>query len=282
MKNLLLTLTIISFIACGCLSSPGKNIVPGPSDSTHKAAKEEVHKNIPVADPALILSRKEVPILCYHQIREWKPSDSKTAKDYIVPPSNFKEQMKALADSGFHTISPEQLYDYLNTGAALPSKPIMLTFDDTDEDQYTLALPELNKYGFKGVFFIMTVSLGRPRYMDKQLVKDLSEQGHTIGSHTWDHHNVKQYVGNDWIKQIEKPTKELEEITGKKIDFFAYPFGLWNEQAFPQLKERGFIAAFQLSAKRDQKDPLFSIRRIIVPGSWSTSTMLRAMHNSFN
>jgi len=90
------------------------------------------------APAAVVLGRKQIPILCYHQIRNWKPTDSKTAKDYIVQENDFREQMKMLADSGYHTILPDQLYQYLNTGAALPVKPIMLTFDDTDLDQYTL------------------------------------------------------------------------------------------------------------------------------------------------
>ncbi|MDR3712443.1 MAG: polysaccharide deacetylase family protein [Puia sp.] len=223
-----------------------------------------------IADAATILARKQVPILCYHQIRDWKPTDSKNAKPYIIPPAVLREQLKMLHDSGYHTILPDQLYAYLTTGAALPSKPVMLTFDDTDMDQYTVAFPEMKKYGFKGVFFIMTVSLGRlPHYMTKEQVREISDAGNTIGSHTWDHHNVKKYQGQDWVIQIEKPTKQLEAITGKPIRYFAYPFGLWNTAAIPELKKRGFIAAFQLSDKMDSHDPLYTIRRIIVPGTWS-------------
>ncbi|MBO9631810.1 MAG: polysaccharide deacetylase family protein [Chitinophagaceae bacterium] len=236
---------------------------------------------IKVADAATILARPEVPILCYHQIRDWKPTDSKTARDYIVPEEPFRAQMKMLADSGYHTILPDQLYEYLNTGKALPSKPVMLTFDDTDLDQFTFARPEMEKHGFKGVFFVMTVSLGRPRYMSKEQVKALSDAGHAIASHTWDHHNVKKYQGDDWKIQIEKPSKLLEEITGKRIQFFAYPFGLWNPQAIPELKKRGMLAAFQLYAPRDQQDPLFTIRRIIVPGTWSGATLDARMKSSF-
>ena len=97
---------------------------------------------------AAIMARKQVPILCYHQIRDWKATDSKVAKDYIIPPAAFKAHMKMLADSGYHTILPDQLYDYLTKGTALPSKPIMLTFDDTDLDQFNVARPEMRKYGF--------------------------------------------------------------------------------------------------------------------------------------
>ncbi|EDM35302.1 Predicted xylanase/chitin deacetilase [Pedobacter sp. BAL39] len=234
-----------------------------------------------VADAKTILARKQVPILCYHQIRDWRPKDSKTAKDYIVPVEAFKAHIKMLADSGYHTILPDQLYDYLNNGTALPSKPVMLTFDDTDLDQFTIAAPEMKKYGFKGVFFVMTVSLGRPNYMSRAQVKELSDMGHVIGSHTWDHHNVKKYQGQDWVTQIEKPTKTLEEITGKPIHHFAYPFGLWNPEAIPELKKRGMKSAFILATKRDENDPLFTIRRIIASGYWSAKTLSNSIRNSF-
>jgi peptidoglycan/xylan/chitin deacetylase (PgdA/CDA1 family) len=236
-----------------------------------------------VPSPAVILGRKEVPILCYHQIRDWKPTDSKVSKDYIMPPADLKAELKMLADSGYHTILPDQLYAYLTKGEALPSKPIMLTFDDTDEDQYTVAWPEMKKYGFKGVFFIMTVSLNRmPHYMTKEQVKELSDAGNVIGSHTWDHHNVRKYQGKDWVIQIDKPTKQLEAITGRQIRYFAFPFGLWNREALPELRKRGFIAAFQLADKMDPTDPLMTIRRIIVGGGWSLKTFSTAIHRDFH
>jgi peptidoglycan/xylan/chitin deacetylase (PgdA/CDA1 family) len=250
-------------------------------------------------DPAAIIAKKQVPILCYHQIRDWTAKDSKTAKDYICPISVFKSHIKMLADSGYHTILPDQLYAYLTAGGSLPSKPIMLTFDDTDLDQFTIAEPELKKYNFKAVYFVMTVSLGRPHYMTADMVKKLSDEGNVIGSHTWDHHMVSKYSHNstikilgkggkitlkpvdDWVVQIDKPTKKLEEITGKKIDYFAYPFGIWNKAAIPELKKRGFKAAFQLADKRDPNDPLMTIRRIITSGFWSAKTVSNAIRQSF-
>nr|WP_149867228.1 polysaccharide deacetylase family protein [Solirubrum puertoriconensis] len=235
-----------------------------------------------IASAAEILARPQVAILCYHQIRDWRAKDSKGAKDYIVPVAEFKKQMQMLADSGYHTILPDQLYAYLTTGAKLPEKPVMLTFDDTDLDQFTVAKPEMDKHGFKGVFFVMTVSLGRPNYMSKAQVKQLADEGHVIGSHTWDHHNVKKYQGEDWVTQIEKPTKTLQEITGKEIKYFAYPFGLWNKEAIPELKKRGMVSAFVLAEKRDEQDPLFTIRRIIASGYWSPKTLHNSMVQSFD
>lgn len=276
--------TFLIFAFANCQYQSPTVLVKGADASPIKTNIPVTKKTVKVISPAaaaVVLSRKQIPILCYHQIRNWKPTDSKTSKDYIVQENDFREQMKMLADSGYHTILPDELYAYLNTGAALPEKPIMLTFDDTDLPQFTFAYPEMKKYGFKAVFFIMTVSLGRPHYMNKEQVKELSDDGNIIGSHTWDHHNVKKYQGDDWVTQIDKPTKKLEEITGKPIQYFAYPFGLWNEQAVPELKKRGMIAAFQLSEKRDSIAPLFTIRRLLASGYWSAHTLSNNIKHSF-
>ncbi len=287
-------LTIISAGAILFASCQSKSQTENSTakDSTVQTAKTVENTGTPVdvskikvADAKTILARKQVPILCYHQVRNWKPTDGKVGKDYIVEIQNFKDQMKMLADSGYHTILPDQLYAYLNTGAALPSKPIMLTFDDTDMDQFTIVRPTLEKLGYKAVYFIMTVSIGRKGkfvdYMTKEQIKQLSDEGNIIGSHTYDHKNFKKYAGKDWEEQLDKPTKKLEEITGKTMTEFAYPFGLWNAEGIPELKKRGFRMAYQLSTKRDEKDPLFTIRRIIASGYWSPKTLSNSIKNSF-
>ena len=290
-KNLLSLVAAALIIATGCQSNSQTNAANAEvKDSVSQVAKDTVAAKIDidgikVADAATILARKQVPILCYHQVRNWKPSDGKVGKDYIVEVQNFKDQIKMLADSGYNSILPDQLYAYLNTGAPLPSKPIMFTFDDTDLDQFTVAAPTLKKYGFKAVYFIMTVTIGKKgkivHYMTKDQIKQLSDEGNVIGSHTYDHKNVKKYEGKDWEEQLDKPTKTLEEITGKKITEFAYPFGLWNKEAIPHLKKRGFKSAYILATKRDENDPLFTIRRIIASGYWSPKTLHNSIKNSF-
>jgi peptidoglycan/xylan/chitin deacetylase (PgdA/CDA1 family) len=255
-----------------------------PSKEDTKTAKvasvsstTDSSKSLPIADAATIMSRKQVPVLCYHHIRN---TDKPHKSEYEVSIPTFQQQMKALADSGYHTITSEQYYKYLTTGAALPDKPVMITFDDTDEDQFTIGKTEMDKYGFKGVFFIMTVSIGRPHYMTKEQIKQLSDEGHDVECHTWDHHMVTKYTGDDWTKQLDNPRKKLEDITGKKIEYFAYPFGLWNEAAIPEIKKRGYKLAFQLGTKRDPQEPLYTVRRIIV-GPWGASGLIKAMESSF-
>ncbi len=93
----------------------------------------------------------------------------------------------------------------------------MLTFVDTD-------LEQMKKHGFKGVFFIMTISIGKRGYMAADNIKTLSAEGHVIGTHSWDHHRVKQYNDTAWNKQLNEAKAKLEPITGKPVQYFAYPF----------------------------------------------------------
>lgn len=290
-KNFLLLISSALILAAGCQSksqptteAPTKDSA-GVATTTDSKTPAIATDQIKVADAKSILARKQVPILCYHQVRNWKSTDGKVGKDYIVEIQNFKDQMKMLADSGYNTILPDQLYAYLNTGAALPNKPIMLTFDDTDLDQFTIVNPTLKKLGYKAVYFIMTVSIGKKGkfvdYMSSDQIKQLADEGNVIGSHTYDHKNFKKYAGKDWEEQLDKPTKRLEDITGKKINYFAYPFGLWNAEGIPELKKRGFKMAFSLADKRDEKDPLFTVRRIIASGYWSPKTLHNSIVKSF-
>lgn len=241
--------------------------------------------NTKPADAKTILARREVPVLCYHQIRNNIASDSKRAHDDIIAPDKFREHMKMLADSGYHSILPDQLYNYLVYGAKLPEKPIMITFDDTDEDQFTVGASTLKKHGFKGVYFIMTVSIGkkgRINYMTKEQIKQLSDEGNTIASHTYDHKNFAQFTDADWKTQIDEPTKKLEEITGKKVEYFAYPYGVYKAANLHKLKEHGFKAAFILSTARDENYPLYTIRRIIDPGRYTAKNLYYSINKSFN
>ena len=283
MKYISFKSCLIICLIAGCNSAPEK----GKATTTTTADTTGVTKNVTSSKQATasleaMLAKKEVPVLCYHHIREAKPGQSESMKSYSVSPAQFAEQMKVLHDSGYHTVLPEQLYEYLVHDGPMPAKPIMLTYDDTDEEQYSIAVPEMKKYGFKGVYFIMTISINRPRYMSKEQIKNLSDSGHAIESHTWDHHMVTKYTPADWDIQLSKPEKTLTVITGKSPTFFAYPFGLWNQDAIPELKSHHYKMAFILSTKRDTTEPLYTVRRMIVPGQWSTKGMMNAMKSTFH
>ena len=279
MKNILFPFLVGLLFLTGCQSKPDAIKKEIPNIKLQVKNDEQIKS---ISSLTTILQKPEIPILCYHRIRTILPSDGANMRTYSVTPEAFAQQMKALSENGFHTILPAQLEEYLTHNGKLPSKPIMITFDDTREEQFNIGASEMKKYGFKGVFFIMTISINRPKYMTKEQLKSLSDDGNVIGAHSWDHHMVTKYEGEDWENQLTKPKKKLEDIIGKPVNYFAYPDGIWNLAAITQLQKNGYKLAFILSTKRDTTLPLFTIRRIIVDGSLSADGMLKTMKGTFN
>jgi len=291
MKNLLPALAAVVLLA-SCSSNDSENKskasetkIASKSDSTSSAESSTG----PAADAATILARPQVPVLCYHHIKDGKPTN-----DYTVNAETFRQQMQMLADSGYHSILAGQYYDYLVHGKPLPAKPFMITYDDTDLEQFTVGKTEMDKHGFKGVYFIMTISIGKPRYMNKEQIKQLSDEGNVVASHTWRHDRVDKYlttphidrdtkkiVNNDWDLQLVETRKNLENIIGKDIQYFAYPFGVWKHDGIPEIQKRGIKMAFQLADKRDIEYPLYTVRRIIIAPTWTAPGLLRVMRSAF-
>ena len=73
----------------------------------------------------------------------------------------------------------------------------------------------------------------------------------------------------------------MKKITGKPVEYFAYPNGVWNAHAIDELKKNVFLGAFQLAGKQDIKNPRFTIQRIIVDGNWHEKQLLNALKYSF-
>ncbi len=243
--------------------------------SVEKSAVEKlsIHKDTPNT-PAEILQKTEVPVLCYHRISE-------SAKgDYSVSPATFEAHMKVLADSGFTSISPGQLYDYLVFNNNLPEKPVMISFDDSRTEHFDVAAPIMEHYGFRGVFFIMTITCNKKNYMSTEQIKELAEKGYTIGLHSWDHTMATKYKEEaDWQQQVINPKARLEGIIEKSVDYWAYPNGVYDHQAATELG-RYFKLSFILSNKRDSIQPLQTVRRMIVP-ELTPQGLLKSMKRTF-
>ncbi|WP_341835637.1 polysaccharide deacetylase family protein [Chitinophaga pollutisoli] len=222
--------------------------------------------NIPPA------STGQVPVLCYHNLAATGTGDRLHATS-----AAFRRQLQALRDAGYHTPDPSLLSD----GASLPPKSIFITFDDSHADHFLIAAPALEEAGFRGIFFIMTVTIGKKGFLTSSQIKTLHEHGHWIGSHTWDHPRLSARGFPDAAQQLSGTKSSLERITGAPVTLFAYPYGFWNDTIAAQVKKAGYKAAFQLSETKMSAWPQFSIRRIMVDGRWNGEQLLHAIDESF-
>ena len=126
-----------------------------------------------------------VPILIYHAVRPYVESDTPAVRRYIATPQTLDEELAWLKESGYVSISFDDLVNHVTAGATLPTKPVIISFDDDWENQYRYALPLLKKYGYTATFYIWVVVVGRKHHMSWEEIKELSQAGMQLGCHTY-------------------------------------------------------------------------------------------------
>ncbi|WP_343746972.1 polysaccharide deacetylase family protein [Chitinophaga sp.] len=221
---------------------------------------------------SLTATAQQLPVLCYHNIT----TAGQHKNDLLhVDRDQFDRQLKTLSDSGYHTILPDEMVALMAQHKPFPPRACIITFDDSHDVHYSVAAPLLQHYHFKGVFFVMTVTLNKPHYLSAANVKALSDEGHVVASHTWDHPFPAGY--KDWNKELVTPRQQLEKITGRPVWYFAYPFGAYNDSIIMHVKQAGYKAAFQLNRLPVAGKELYTLRRLMVDGRWSGAQLLHEM-----
>lgn len=147
--------------------------------------------NVYVYDSGKPRAYVKVPVLLYHEVSD----ENRYNYKYNVSSKRFEEHMKYLKENDYETITFDDLHKIFWGQKALSKKPVIVTFDDNYIGQYENAFSVLKKYGQKAVFFVATNHVrenGRNiPYMDYSELKELSDSGMEIASHTVNHVNLK-------------------------------------------------------------------------------------------
>ena len=231
--------------------------------------------------PAEITARSVIPVLCYHQLREFEPDDTAYTRTITTPPEVFRAQMQALRDGGRTPVRAAAVIEHLELGTPLPDRPVLLTFDDGSATHATVALPVLQELGFPAIFFPMTVVLGKENWLSEDDLRRMDAAGMEIGAHTWDHQRLDRLPDDQWQTQLDEPAADLAEVLGHPVDLMAYPYGAWAPETLPHVRSAGYRAAFQLSDPVEPAEPMLTIRRIMPPPTWDGATLLAHLDSDF-
>lgn len=234
----------------------------------------------PIPTPLII----NVPVLMYHYVRVVEnPDTDKLGVSLSVTPLDFEQQMAYIANHGFTTITPDDLWQALNKQKTLPAKPIILTFDDGYADFYTQAWPLLKKYNLKATIYISTGFLNdeKQRYLTWTQLKELDQSPLiTVGNHTINHINVAQ--SKNASQEITKSKSQLESYLGHEINTFAYPGGTFNEQAATMVESAGFTTAFTTVEGRDHRlSESLTLPRVRISGFMTLATYINRLNNIY-
>jgi peptidoglycan/xylan/chitin deacetylase (PgdA/CDA1 family) len=189
-----------------------------------------------------------IPVLLYHRVVPEAPMNSQHG--IWVTVQSFEQQLKSLKERGYSAITFEHYQRFLYHDFTLPKKPVILTFDDGYEDNYTYAYPLLKKYGFSAVIFLVTDATRRTNYWDadeprvplvrNEQILELLKGGIEFGSHTMTHPDLSHCSSEQIRKELHESKQAIELLTGKEIISLAYPYGAVNELVKSLAVEAGY------------------------------------------
>jgi peptidoglycan/xylan/chitin deacetylase (PgdA/CDA1 family) len=171
-----------------------------------------------------------VPVLLYHYI-EPVPADASPVREGLtVTPELFAQQIEYLAANGYTTISLYDLSQAVATGAPLPAKPVILTFDDGYSSVLTYAVPVMERLGFKGTVFVITefVDTGRPGYLTWDELRRLHTLGWQIEAHTKTHAQLEDAGYDHQLYEMLGSIETLTANIGQRPRYLSYPAGRYD------------------------------------------------------
>lgn len=171
-----------------------------------------------------------VPILQYHYIRVNPNPSDRLGYALSVTPQDFAAQMDWLAAHGYHPVNFTDLHAYFAGETPLPSRPVILTFDDGYRDFFTTAFPILRAHGFKSVSYLVSGFFGRTHYMTPADVIELQATGLVeFGSHTVTHVDLNKVSAAELAYQLGASKASLTALLGEPVVDFCYPSGKFDQ-----------------------------------------------------
>ncbi len=131
--------------------------------------------------------------------------------------------------------------------------PLLFTFDDGRQNNYTVAAPLLESFGTHGVFFVVpqfvqcspqearqfyysridirefppSLPDEETRSMTPDQIADLARRGHAIGNHTYSHVNLRTLPGSQLHHEIVDSAEQIAAWAGQPVNAFAWTFS-WD------------------------------------------------------
>ena len=236
-----------------------------------------------------------VVILMYHSLLK----DPARHGKYVVSPDLFESDLKFLKEHGYSFVGIQELIDFVYSGAPLPKKSVVITFDDGYYNNYLYAYPLLEKYDAKMVISVIGKYTDlydgeKPNayysHVTWDMINEMLASGRVeIGNHTYSMHTNGERRGSKKIKgetdehyskilteDIGKLQAEMFEHTGTYPSVYTYPFGAISNASFGIIADMGFLASLSCAEKpstvtRGKPESLRCLGRFLRPTKISSA-----------
>jgi peptidoglycan/xylan/chitin deacetylase (PgdA/CDA1 family) len=217
-----------------------------------------------------------IPILTYHSVAS-PPADGRLRSLYVTP-ARFARQMALLRVMGYRGVSMSEAMPYLR--GDLEGRIVAITFDDGYADNHDVALPILQRNGFRATCYVASGALGgynswdadqvgvRKPMMDAARLRAWHAAGMEVGAHTRTHPRLPAVDDARLRLEIAGSREDLEDLLGAEVVQFSYPYGDHDDRVAAAVRAAGFDAATTTVRGRARPgDDLFRLRRVVVAGA---------------
>jgi peptidoglycan/xylan/chitin deacetylase (PgdA/CDA1 family) len=256
---------------------------PGAGSGTGRKAQRasppsaaSAHRRAARVAPASGKPGKEaVPILMYHVIAA--PPSGAPFPGLYVEPQEFAEQMQALKSGGWHAVTPDQVEAYWRRGAPLPAgKPIVVSFDNGYQSQYTQALPVLRRLGWVAEENIQLTGLPPSQGgLGEDEIRGLVKAGWELDTQGFSHADLPTLSAAELHYQVAVARETLQRRFHVPVNWFCYPSGHYDPTVVAAVKSAGYLGSSTVvPGWAHPGEDRYRLHRLRVLGKTSAATLL--------
>jgi peptidoglycan/xylan/chitin deacetylase (PgdA/CDA1 family) len=217
-----------------------------------------------------------VPVLMYHAIGN--PPAGAPYPELFVSAPGFRAQMRALARARYHPITLGHLWAAWQGRAPLPSRPVVLTFDDGYRGDYYQAMPALHRRGWPAVLNLLVANLHRKGWgLKTWMVRRMVAAGWEVDSHTLTHPDLTTVSNAQLWREVHTSRVVLQHLFHVPVDFFCYPAGAFDPQVEAAVRRAGYLAAMSELPGRADPEQGQALHRIRVDGGETPAQLLGSL-----
>jgi peptidoglycan/xylan/chitin deacetylase (PgdA/CDA1 family) len=220
---------------------------------------------------------RPVPILMYHVISQ--PPASAPYPDLFVRPAEFAAQMRWLHRDGYHAITLERAYANWTSGAPLPRRPIVISFDDGYLSQYTHGFATLRRLHWPAVLNLEVNFLQPVGGMRPWRVRKLIAAGWEIDAHTLTHPDLTAVDDRRLWREVDGSRTTLRRMFHVPVDFFCYPSGRYDDRVVAAVRRAGFLGATTTNFGLARPPDFYTLDRVRINGSDSVRRLAATLRN---
>lgn len=234
-----------------------------------------------------------IPILAYHGVEQSNPEQQDICfadrtyrlNSLRVTLESFRSQLQYLNRKGYRSVGLDEVLRARESGDAVKTKCVAITFDDGFNDLFFPARHLLEEFGYTATVFLVAGKIsekGGNGFLKWQQVLEMQRSGFSFGAHTLTHPFLTSLDPAEALREISESKRIIEEKTQTEVDFFCYPFGDFSPQTTELVRSCGFKGAVVTPTRPDIPETVFTMKRVGINRDNSMATFRLKLHGIYD